>query len=58
MLISGVVVLFVIDIGVPLAIFTVVTDPAPISLLKLAADLAVIVLSAVKSWKGNCRWIG
>ena len=51
MLISGVVVLFVIDIGVPLAIFTLVTVPAPISLLKLAAVLAVTVLSALK--RGN-----
>jgi hypothetical protein len=51
MLISGVVVLFVIDIGVPLAIFTLVTVPAPISLLKLAAVLAVTVLSALKRGK-------
>ena len=49
--ISGVVVLFCIDKGVPAATVTVVTVPAPISLLKLAADLAVIVLSELNLGK-------
>ena len=51
MLISGVVVLFVIDIGVPAATFTLVTVPAPMSLRKLAAVLASTVLSALNRGK-------
>ena len=39
------------DKGIPAATVTVVTDPAPISVLKLAADLAVIVLSELNLGK-------
>ena len=51
--ITGVVVLFVIDIGFPAVpdAVTLVTVPAPMSLLKLAALLASTVLSALKRGK-------
>jgi hypothetical protein len=49
----GVVVLFVIDIGLPavVAAFTVVTVPAPIALRKLAAVKAETVLSTLNLGK-------
>ena len=58
--ITGVVVLFVIDIGFPAVpdAVTLVTVPAPMSLRKLAALLASTVFSALKTRKGNGRGIG